>query len=303
MGIEDIIQKFNYNEELANFLRKAYPAFVEQFDEQLVYDALSNVEIVIKDKNVADILKERGFLKNEKDQGLVSFETLKVCSGVYHSETDISYNKALNSYSIDNVRRIVAENASSLILESRKSALVHELGHLIKSYRNEYTIKGDTLVEKSGLITRIYQLHEEDGVVVRELWSESCVGLEEGLNAILEDQVTSKIIGRPYFSNGYQSLKELARLITNLVPGLLDAFKEAQMYHDNTRIDNILGQTYYDLIEFTDKIYPMVVKIADMTVRENERREIANTLKVLLDNEFKPIVQRLKAIGQGSMDM
>ena len=86
MGIEDIIKKHNYTKDISVFLEKTYPELVANIgNEQLVYNALMDCKIVLTD-NLYTCLKGYGFLENTKDEGLVSFETLKICSGVYHSE-------------------------------------------------------------------------------------------------------------------------------------------------------------------------------------------------------------------------
>ena len=304
MGVEEIIKKHNYNEDIANYLRKAYPELVNYFNnEQIVYEALLNAPIKLTD-NLYNCLKENGFLNNNQDAGVVSYDTLKVCAGVYHSEPNIKYDKSKEQYTIDSVNRIVAINAYSLVPDFSKGTLSHELCHLIKSYNNEYTIKGDTVVEKSGLITRIYQLKNNNGEVSKELWSETGVGLEEGLNAVAEEKVTSNVIGQPYTTGGYKTLREIAKNILNYnIPELHEIIKEAEIYHDNVRINSTLGETYYKLIEFTDKIYPLIVQISNINVGMEERKQIAEELDRLILEEYKPLTVELKSIGQSSMNM
>jgi flagellar biosynthesis regulator FlbT len=304
MGVEDIIQKFNYSEDIANYLRKAYPLFVDEFEnEEIVYDALMKGEIVLTD-NIYNTLKEKGFLDNREDNELVSFETLKVSAGVYDCYIDISYNEDTKEFKIENEKRIVALNTESLIPDYSKSCATHEIGHLIKSVYNENTIDGNTLTVRSGFITRTYQLSYENGKVKKTLLSEKGVGLEEGLNTVLEDNITKKILGQQaYKTAGYQTMKALVQNVMNAykIPNLWEIFKEAELYHDNTRVDEVLGDVFYELRDFADKLYPLNVKILDMNNSNGEREQIGKKMDELLFAEYTPISQKLKEIGQGSM--
>ena len=306
MSVEDIIQKYGYNEELANFLRSAYPLYVEEFkDERIVYEAFMKTPIYLCD-NVYECLKEHGHLDDREDNEMVPLETLKVSAGVYDCAAKLSYNEYSKEYTITNEDRIVAINAYSLKIDSCKSTLVHELGHLIKAYYNEHTIKGDTLVEKSGFITRIYQLSNENGRIKKTLWSETGVGLEEGLNAVLEEKIMARLLGKADFrSMGYQTMKNIALNVMNAykIPNLWNIFKEAQIYHDNTRVDEVLGQVFYKIMAFADKLYPLNVEILNMNTTKERREEADKEMDILIKEEYTPISEELKSIGQSSMAM
>ena len=62
MNIENAINKFGYEEELADILRKIYPLFITYFGseyEPIIYEALINTPI-IKCNNIYTAFKERG---------------------------------------------------------------------------------------------------------------------------------------------------------------------------------------------------------------------------------------------------
>lgn len=304
MGIEDIIQKHGYNEDIANYLRRAYPYFVKEFgDEQTIYNALISTPIYLTD-NIYKCLKEHGFI-NREDNEMVSFDRLKASKGVYHSEPIIKYNKGLNTYSLEGVNRIIAVNGNTLLEDKTKSMLTHEISHLIKSYKGEYTIKADTIVERSGLIERIYILHEEDGNVISKIYKETGVELEEALNTLSEDTIMTKVKGQPFYANGYRTMKTFIQLIINgyKIPNLKEIFKEAEMYHDNTRLEQVLGSTYYELRDFADKLYPLEVEKLSFNTTNKRRLEIQNEMQELFQNEFTPIEEKLKSIGQSSIKM
>lgn len=304
MSVEDIIQKYNYSEDIANYLRKAYPALVRYFkNETIVHEALMETPIVLTN-NLYKCLLEHGFLNNDQDEGVVSYETLSVCAGVYHGEPIIKYNELKKEYSIERVNRIVAINAYSLIPHEYKGTLTHELCHLVKSYYNEYTINGDTVEERSGLISRKYQLIFKDGKVCKKLWSETGVGLEEAFNAVAEEKITSEIIGDPYKTNGYIVLRQIAKnILAYNIPNLHDIIIEAEMYHDNTRLESVLGPVFYEIMAFVDEIYPMVVKMSDINLGKDKRNEIAKEVEAIAEIKYKPLREKLKAIGQGTIVM
>lgn len=306
MSVEDIIQKYGYNEELANFLRSVYPLYVEEFkDERIVYEAFMKTPIYLCE-NVYECLKEHGHLDDREDNEMVPLETLKVSAGIYDCAAKVSYNEYSKEYTITNEDRIVAINAYSLKIDSCKSTLVHELGHLIKAYYNEHTIKGDTLVEKSGFITRIYQLSYENGRVKKTLWSETGVGLEEGLNAVLEEKIMARLLGKADFRTmGYQTMKNIVLNVMNAynIPDLWEIFKEAELYHDNTRVDAVLGDVFYNIIEFADRLYPLNVKILNINTSKEERNKTEKEMDKLIKEEYAPISIRLKEIGNGTIVM
>ena len=302
MSVEDIINKYSYNEEIANYLRIAYPYFIEEFkDETIVYEALMNTPICLTSDNIYNYLVEHGFINGE-DNEMVSYNDLKGSMGVYFSDPIIEYNNDLNEYAIKGVNRIVVVSCYNLLADYTKSTLTHEICHAIKSYNNEFTIENDNLIEKSGLVNKKYELSNSDKV--NKTWNrETGVGLEEGLNALAEESIMSKITQKNYETKGYQASKELIKTVLNKygIPDIENIFKEAELYHDNTRIDEILGQTYYDLSDFADKLYKLNVAMINMANTDEKRKEAANKANELIENEYAQIDINLKAIGQRSI--
>lgn len=304
MSVEDIIQFHGYDENIANYLRKAYPAFIAYFkDEELIYSALMNTPIKLTNKNIYECLKENGFLNREDDE-LVSYDTLKVASGVYHQEPIISFDRENNKFILEGTRRIAAINGNSLYVDKPRSMLTHELSHLIKSYYNENTIEGDILIQRSGLTIRKYKLSEKDGKVKMKIISEERIGLEEGYNTIAEEKIMSMIQGQPFESKGYQTMKNIALLFTNFnIPNLMDEIIMAELYHDDTKLESILGETFAKMIKFADEIYPLNVEILDMNTRDERREELKAIGDAKANEQLPSIVEELKAIGQSSMVM
>lgn len=292
MNIEDIIKKYNYNDEISNFLRNVYPILVEYFsDERIVYEALLSTPIKLTD-NVYNCLIENGFLKDREDNEIVSLETLKFSAGAYHCEPVIKYEKNIDKYTLEGTNRIIAINASSLESNTTKATLIHEISHLIKSYYKEHTIKEDTLVEKSGLINKVYQLSQIDGKVQRKTCFENGVGLEEAFNTIVEEEITSKLIGEKFNTKGYQLMKSLANdILSYNIPNFKEQLLETEVYHDTTRIVSTLGETYYKLIDFGDKIYPMLLQILNPSITMHTRVGISEEIDKLISEEYIPVIR------------
>ncbi|MBR2603719.1 MAG: hypothetical protein IKE10_01665 [Bacilli bacterium] len=303
MDIENIIQKHGYNEELSNFIRSVYPLLVKYYNnEEIVYESLMSTPIKLTN-NVYDCLIDNGFLRDTPTNNeMVSLETLKFCSGAYHCEPVIKYDKARDKYELENTNRIIAINASSLELDTVKATLIHEICHLIKSYNGEHTIREDTLIEKSGFISKTFQLNEVNGVVKRTVCFETGVGLEEGFNAVAEEQITSELIGKPFTTKGYQLMRSLANNVLSYnIPNLHEVLKEAEIYHDNTRVDAILGETYYKLLAFGDKLYPMLVDLLNPSNNLVKMKEISSNINSVIDAEYEPIRKELETIGNKSI--
>lgn len=293
MKIEEIIQKYNYNDELSNFLKEVYPKLVDYFgDENLVYSSLSNTEIVLCN-NVYNCLDERNMLEMD-DEKVVKNDNLKQAAGVYCSKPQITYNKLENKYSLDKVDRIIAINANDLMHESTKACLIHEICHLIKSYYKEYEINNDTLVAHSGLINTIYQLNQNEGLVTKKVASEDGVGLEEGLNSVAEEDITSKVIGKEYKSSGYGVVNAVARNVTSFDDNLIKEFIGAQTTHDTSKLSEILGQNYHELLSFTDNLYEKNLKLMSFTISPEERKQLEAELKDYIVEKYTPIHADLK---------
>lgn len=192
--IVQLSQTKGYSDELKSFLLEIIPTMVSYYGEEyemIIMEALVSSDIYQcnSGETIYDVCKK--YSKESDESEFVDDAIQKKAVGVYFSEPDIIYTDG--GYKLENVRRVVAIcNSAKLTEPFGKRTLIHELGHLIKSYNNEFIIEGDRLFERSGIITREYSLSvDEAGNVKRTLIHEKNVGLEEGINSYDEANIYS----------------------------------------------------------------------------------------------------------------
>ncbi len=295
MNIENIINKFNYDEDLANFLRKLYPEFINYFGldkEPIIYEALYNTPIVIGD-NVYQILKDNDML-DEGDGYVVTSADLKRASGVYKSIPILTFEN--NEFKITDVKRIVA-----LIKDFQgnfyKQTLIHELGHLIKSYYNEYKIDKDLLINRSGLIETQEKLLIKDGIIKTKLLKETSVGLEEALNSLMEEELTKKIVDPNYKVSVYKTICDLVKIITEGTDLLTDILN-AQVIDNKEELINIIDNKFIDgaydrLNNIFDKLYILILKQYGEIFNKEKLNLTSMEIKRVIKEEFNKLIDEI----------
>jgi len=287
MEFEKIVQKFSYYPIFSKFLKEVYLELVNYFgNEQIVFDALYNTKIINVD-NVYDYLKDNDLLDN--DEYLVKEGDMKRSSGVCQSVPEISYDPNTNTYQITNVKRCVAVVNLNLTKTHSKATLIHELCHLVKSYSNEYTIDGNILTSHSGLIECQYELIYDGTKVVKKLIKEIGVGLEEGLNSVLEEDITRNIVDSNYQSSGYGVVNAIARNLLQ-ISEIREIIANAQLYHDKSEIFDLLGIDDYNSLEMiSDRLYKLNLEMFSKAMDLNKMQEISEIMKEILRNEYVPL--------------
>ena len=286
---DNIVKKHNYDKEFSEFLKEVYLELVEYFqDETLVYNALFDTK-VIRVMNCYDYLKSNNLL--DQNNYLLSEDDMKRSAGLFHSLPIISYDKNTKCYKIDNVKRMVLLSGYSLH-DFAKGTLIHELSHLIKSYYNEYAIEDDILIEYCGLQVRKYKLSFENNEVKTSLISEMGVGLEEGLTEVCEVDIAKKMHNPEYIYDTYDAVHTIA---ANLIKDndLFNLIIKTELYHDNTELLNSLKDTYYKLLEFTDRIYALILKSETKDHDKEKRKEIYKIINELLNTEYPQILEEI----------
>lgn len=264
MDFQNIINKWNYNEELSEFLKKVYNSLIEELGsdfEPIIYEAFLNTEVILSGNNIYDCLKNRGLLEEEDDY-TVSYSDLKRASGVYHCYPNIIFNGT--DFEISSVTRVVVINSTTIEEDYIKAALIHELGHMVKGYYQEFSIEGNRLITRSGLIETIEELYIENGKVKKRLISEKGVGIEEGLNAALEESIAKKIVNQNYKVSGYGVINVMAKTLSEDLE-LKSIILPAQMLKEKKNlikeIDAHLKDGAYLIIEdIMDRIYKLTLK-------------------------------------------
>lgn len=257
-AIEKLTQKQNYSEEVQKVIKPIYESMIKEFgNEQLVFNTLEKTPI-ISVSNVRSYFESKNGL-SINDNAMVNNDAVLRSKGFNHNENHCLYDENTGKYSVVEENTIVVVDFDATNPE-KVGTLIHELGHAIKG-QNGIQIDGDILTSRNGFIEEKYKLTYENGEVKETLLSEKGIGLEEGLNTILEDKITKEVMHDPnYKSESYQ----LNRSIGNALIGLLgeDAhiIQEAQLTHDYSKISQLLGEDVYnELIEVTDNINRLVL--------------------------------------------
>lgn len=296
MEFDNIIKKYNYSPKLATFLKKILEELINIFGldkEPLIYEALLNTEIVDCESNYA-YLNSHFTLSNDDSITLIS--DLDKASGVCYSDALIDYDESTKTFSLKSINRVILINNLSSNESYVLGSLIHELCHLIKNYYREYTIENDILTVRQGLIESIYQLSYENGIVKRRLISEKGVGLEEGLNTILEYAIARKLIDPNYQTTGYLVLKELASILTDTL-GLKTPILNAEVMKEKAAFieyfDSLYMKGAYLRFEsILDKIYVLTLKQTKVSDK-GLINAIASQIDSLIKQELKALLSEM----------
>lgn len=283
--IEDVIKKFNYDDNLASFLRKLYPYLIEYFkttNKDLVDMALMSCPIVLG-CNSFDLLKKLDMLDND---GLVQDDDLKRSSGVYSSKPVLNYIDG--EFVVSDVKRVVGISFDDINSEYAQDTLIHELCHLIKSSYQEYLIDKDTLIQKNGLIERHYQLTYENGMVKKSFIKEMGVGLEEGLNTLAEEWLAKQVIRPDFKISGYQTIAQLAQNVL-VNQQVVDEMLNAQLYKKRASLNG-----YYDeFVQIIDIIYKKYLEMFASIFDQEKFDKLNEELRNLIISQYHPLVDKI----------
>lgn len=282
--IESVIEKYNYPDDLANFLRDLYPWLIEYFgeDKKDIIDAMFLDTPIFTNTNSYEIVKKYGDLEN---LGIVKEDDFKRASGVCSFDVDVIWENG--EYKIDKYKRAVS--VSGDISEERvKSDLIHEICHAIKTYYNGFVICGDILIERDGLIIRRSKLINDTDRVRKVFLEEHNVAFEEGLNSLAEEWLAKRVINPDYEVKGYRLITQMAR---NVVDGLdcLQDLVNAQIY--KTDVDFI--PEYEKLMAISDLIYQKNLKLFESIFDKEKFNEINAELQKIIIDDYKPLIKEI----------
>jgi len=119
------------------------------------------------------------------------------------------------------------------------------------------------------------------------LISEEGVGLEEGFNSLLEEDIMNKYYNQSYKATGYGGVRESARLLLNVVP--LEDILSKELYKE--KIDSEL----FNKIKIVfDKIYKCDLDLFKYVFDKVKYNETIDEEKKILIEEYKPLYKELK---------
>lgn len=298
MNFEDIVRKYNYSRELAEFLKQIYDELVIYFGkdkEPIVFEALLNTEIVDTD-NIYDYLtREFDF----KEDGVnMSSCSLNKASGICYSNSSIDYDESSDTYKLVGVNRKVLVCNLSSDEDNVKGSFIHELGHLIKDYYKGHEIKGNLLIVRSGFKETIYKLSYEDGKVKETFMQENGWGLEEGLNSILEHSIAKRIVNPNYYVSGYDVVRELANILFQQL-GLKDVILNAQVMKEKESFVNefdsmFMNGAFMRFESILDKIYELGLKQVSNFTNSQIVSEMKDKIDDLIMNDLSNLLTEMK---------
>jgi len=177
----------------------------------------------------------------------------------------------INEDKISSKRLIYITSKRENDLENPRTiaAIVHEMAHLIKSYKNEYSYTPEgSIIERTGLSSfELTEEHTDRPKDVKGLAKN--IGLEEAINCYDEAQITSLITGEPYTTIQYYHLLDPA-----IAPLLEDEKVRKTIAHDQiiggNEIEKVLGKDNFEKLSnsFQDVYYPFVAPFtSDRSVR------------------------------------
>lgn len=295
MDFLNIIKKYGYNTELATFLKQIYDELVEYFGvdkEAIVYEAFLNTEVVDCD-NIYEYLNSEGYL----DETQIDDKSLNIATGICFTKSDIAYDENSKTFELNGIRRKLLVCNLKQNEDYIKGALIHELGHLVKNYYKSHEIIGNLLIIREGFIKTVYELSYKDGKVCENLIGKEGVGLEEGLNFILENDIAKKIVNPNYYVSGYNLVREIAKIIpVNL--GLKEAVLNAQVMKEKDafvrEFDLIFMEGAFKKFEsLLDKIYYLNLKQVAAIGNRELLMSIASEIDDVMKGELSQLLNEM----------
>lgn len=259
--INDLKEKYNYNNELCSFLKKVIPALITYYGTDktdLILSAIEDTEIHIQEENedMYEYLNNYFNVKNKWNipvNGAAFLENEYVLTGNVISSKTLLYIKQVfygEYIPFDYNNPICISN------------IVHELCHLVKSY-GTIDYKDGMLKSNSGLINEYYKCNINNGLLVE--YKNEFVGLEEAFNTVDEEEILKLMNIKCIKENEYVDMANmLKKLFVN--SDIKESFNKSHFGSDEWRYslnnDAIVLSKLFD--DWLILIYtPMNIRIMD----------------------------------------
>lgn len=207
--IEEVSQKYGYQEELQNVLSKILPAMLDTAtyeEKQIFYRMLKHTPIVIISKD--DEERNKKILDKYRINPNKHIKELDIDEGEYGNQVpdgafcsdpvldeelnllgsyQYLYVKALDNDNLVGNRKEFVELFGTRIIVPH---LIHELGHAWAAEKNQYEIdENGILTQRVGTAELKYELKkQEDGTYTKRKISQTGLMIEEGLNTNIEEE-------------------------------------------------------------------------------------------------------------------
>ena len=210
--LEGLRKRYDYDDKTIKALSLIMPKLIEYYGkeyENLIMNALSETRIIpcSSKETISTVLR-----REKNGFSFCSDIDLKRAESIYAAFVNIDYEEESNSYKISDVKRVIVTN-HKFNYDSLKGIeiLTHAICHLIKSYKDEFTIFENTITYRSGLSyeTRKIIYGEEDLLLIEEYGQ----SLEEGFNLLDTEKIVSKICMDEYKSYDFNSIHTVALIL------------------------------------------------------------------------------------------
>lgn len=216
----ELVNKYKYDEALAESLTIVAESLEDYFGTNMVYDAISACNYMVS--NVSLSKTHELLLAN----GLNLSDDLKSKKHYYYSEYDLKRKT---------IKRVIVLPASfNFDNPLSKAHLIENTLKLVFSYIHEFTVSGDILQKREGVMTKLYKI---DNYNLNEL-SSIGYGLEEGIVSYCTQEVIRKYFDDEYDERGidYQRLTS-GYLMDHL--NLRDLIIKACLTGDSKELENV----------------------------------------------------------------
>ena len=216
-------------------------------------------------QNVYSVLSDHDMLDVND---IVGEKELKRASGVYEAKPIIQFDGS--KFYVKDVQRLIVMANFSLDKPYTIATFIHELGHAIKAYHKEFSIEGDILIRRSGLIEERYQLNYVNGKVMQQYFDPN------------------------YESKAYNGVLFMANILCDRF-SLFDSFLNAEIYKDSQALIDFFGEANYDeLIYLFERVYKLDLKRYDCLGNLDELKKVSEERNHIAHDEFLLLYNKIK---------
>lgn len=287
----ELKNKYDYNAKLTRALGKILPSMTKYygyFSWDIIKSALLDCEIIMCDSysTIGMVIKRLNLINIDESTFLIK-EDLNYVSGIYLSRPKVNYDDILNSYVIDGVRRyIILSHTYNLDSARGLASLTSQLCKLIKSYKNEFVLKDDVIIKRTGLEKKFYKIVNQNEITLK-LTSYVNVGIEEGINSYDEQEILKIILGDNYETFDYQNTKSIALCLKDRL-GLKEKL-------DCCEINGNTSDFIYEYEGESDLFSELSLLADDSCILENKKNnyDITKEERDSINDEIKFLINRL----------
>ena len=192
--------KFDYSDELINFLGQLIPTLIKYYGEEhreIILSTLSNCEIHFQRKDE----DPKTFLNsyfNVNKEWKIPF----LAGAFYHNEIIVKDNQVFAKPIIYLKQNLLRKYTPfDFNDDNQLNTLIHEICHSIKGY-GKVKVQNGKIIDSSGLSKDTYSYSQENGVVEEK---NDMVGIEEALNTAETTQILEMMTGRKQEIIGYRA--------------------------------------------------------------------------------------------------